>query len=146
LTGVWAVAAAFVYWLLSRYRRGAMVVGLAVLSHWLLDLISHGPDMPIYPGNSPTLGLGLWYSVTGTIAVELLMLAAGVWVYTRVSRPRDRFGLYGLWSFVALMLALYVSMIFGPPAPDSGAFAWVGIAFALFFFYAAWFDRHRKAV
>jgi len=144
LTGVWAVAAALVYWLLSRYGRGTVVVGLAVLSHWLLDLVSHRPDMPVYPGNSPMLGLGLWYSVPGTITVELLMLAAGVWLYTRVSQPLDRFGRYGLWSFIALMVVLYLSMVFGPPAPDSGAFAWVGISFGLFFLYAAWFDRHRE--
>ena len=117
-----------------------------VLSHWLLDAASHKPDMPLYPGASPLVGLGLWYSVAGTIVVELLLLAAGVWVYARVSRPQDRFGRYGLWSFVALMLLLYASLFFGPPPPDSKAFAWVGMSFALLFLYVAWFDRHRKAV
>ena len=146
LTALWAAAAAMVYWFVARRGRGAAVVGLAVLSHWVLDVASHSPDMPLYPGDSPKLGLGLWYSVPGTVAVELLMLAAGVWIYARVSRPRDRFGRYGLWSFLALMLALYFSALFSPPAPNSSAFAWVGLAFVLFFFYAAWFDRHRGIV
>jgi len=144
LTGIWGGAAAVAYWLFTRYRRGAVVVGLAVLSHWVLDLVSHRPDMPLYPGASPMVGLGLWYSVAGTIAVELLMLAAGVWVYLRITRPRDRFGRYGPWPFVALMLVLYFAMIFGPPAPDASAFAWVNMSFALFFLYVAWFDRHRE--
>jgi hypothetical protein len=144
MTAVWALAAALVYWMIRRNRTGAAVVGLVVLSHWVLDLISHKPDMPLYPGESPMLGLGLWYSVAGTIVVELLMLGAGVWIYTAATRTRDRIGTYGLWSFVALMLTLYVSMLLGPPAPDSNAFAWVGLSFSLFFFYAAWFDHHRE--
>ena len=145
-TLLWAAGAGAVYWAVTRQRRGAAVVALVVLSHWLLDAASHKPDMPLYPGASPLVGLGLWYSVAGTIVVELLLLAAGVWVYARVSRPQDRFGRYGLWSFVALMLLLYASLVFGPPPPDSKAFAWVGMSFALLFLYVAWFDRHRKAV
>ena len=142
-TLLWAVAAGAVYWAVTRKRRGAAVVALVVLSHWLLDAASHKPDMPLYAGASPMVGLGLWYSVAGTIVVELLMLAAGVWLYARASRPGDRFGRYGLWSFVALMLVLYASMVLGPPPPDSKAFAWVGLSFVLLFLYVAWVDRHR---
>jgi len=38
------------------------------VSHWLLDYVTHRPDMPLYPGGTP-LGLGLWNSVTGAVAV-----------------------------------------------------------------------------
>jgi len=145
LTLVWAVAGGLVYWLIARRRSGAVVVALAVLSHWVLDLISHLPDLPLYPGQSPRLGLGLWYSVGGTVAVELLMLAAGVWLYASATTPRDRIGRYNLWAFVAVMVALYLSMVLGPPAPNADAFAWVGVAFVLFLLCAHWFDRHRKA-
>jgi hypothetical protein len=145
MTLLWALGAALVYWLITRYRTGSLVVGLAVVSHWVLDLISHKPDMPLYPGESPMLGLGLWYSVAGTVVVELLMLGAGVWLYLSVSRGRDRIGTYGLWLFVALMLLMYVSMLFSPPPPDSSAFAWVGVAFVLFLLWAHWFDRHRDS-
>ncbi len=144
MTVVWALAAGIVYWVLTRKRAGAVVVGLAVTSHWLLDLISHKPDLPLYPGASPMVGLGLRYSVTGTHIVELAMLAAGVGIYTRVSRPRDRVGRYGLLSFVILMLTLYFLMVLGPPAPNADAFAWVGLSFSLFLVYAAWFDHHRE--
>ncbi len=145
LTFLWAMAAAFGYWLVARYRTGAVIVGLAVLSHWLLDLISHKPDMPLYPGASPLLGLGLWYSVAGTIIVELLMLGAGVWMYTAATRARDRIGTYGLWSFLALMVVIYAGVVFGPPPPDDKAMAWAGISFLPLFLWAYWFDRHREA-
>lgn len=65
------------------------------MSHWILDWISHGPDMPLYRGG-PRLGLGLWNSIAGTIIVEILMLAAGVWRYLRATRALDRTGRYAL--------------------------------------------------
>jgi hypothetical protein len=143
-TVVWAIAAASIYRAVARYRTGAVVVGLAVLSHWVLDAISHKPDMPLYPGASPMVGLGLWYSVTATVIVEGLMFAAGVWIYTAVTRPRNRKGVYGLWSFVMLMVLLYAANILVPPPPDSSAVGWVGLAFGLFLLYVAWFDRYRE--
>ena len=145
MTAMWALAAALVYGLITRYWIGSLVVGLAVVSHWVLDLISHKPDLPLYPGKSPMLGLGLWYSVAVTVVVELLMLGAGIWLYLSVSRGRDRIGTFGLWLFVALMLLIYVSMLFSPPPPDQSAFAWVGVAFVLFLLWAHWFDRHRES-
>ncbi len=90
------------------------------------------------------VGLGLWYSVAGTLIVEGLMFAAGVWVYTATTRARDRKGIYGLWSFVALMVVLYIASVTGPPPPDPSAMAWVGLCFSLFLFWAHWFDRHRE--
>lgn len=144
-TVVWAGAAALLYLLLTRYQRGAVVTGLAVLSHWILDMVSHRPDLPLYPGTSPVAGLGLWYSVAGTLIVEALMFAAGIWVYVAATRARDRRGTYGLWSFVVLMVLLYAASVTGPPPPDASAMAWVGLSFALFFFWAHWFDRHREA-
>ena len=75
----------------------AFVVVLAlVVSHWVLDFITHTPDMPLYPGG-PKFGLGLWNSIAGTMAIEAAMFAAGVWIYTQVTRPRDRIG---RWAFV----------------------------------------------
>ena len=67
---VWSVLAASAYWLWRRYRAGALVLGAGVLSHWVLDAISHRPDLPLYPGSSIKIGLGLWNSVPATIAVE----------------------------------------------------------------------------
>ena len=46
---VWGLVAGGIYWLLKRDRRGAIVVGLCVLSHWFLDLIVHTADLPLTP-------------------------------------------------------------------------------------------------
>ena len=52
---LWAALFASPYFLLRRDRRGAWVLGAAVLSHWFLDLASHRPDMPLVPGSSARL-------------------------------------------------------------------------------------------
>ena len=124
--------------------RGLWLVAL-VLSHWVLDFISHGPDMPISP-RGPTLGLGLWYSVPATLIVEYALLAFGVWAYASVARPRDRIGTWALWTFVATLAVLYVASVFGPPPPSVKAIAIVGLAGWLFVAWAYWIDRHRAVV
>lgn len=143
MTVLWATAFALIYYLVARYRTGAIVIWLGVLSHWILDWISHRPDMPLYPGG-PRLGLGLWNSIAGTMVVEIAMLVLGVWLYVRATRARDRIGRYALAAYVLLLLLLYVGDRFSAPPPSVGAIAWVGIASSLVFIpWAWWFDRHR---
>jgi len=144
LTGVgWAVLFAALYWVWTRYLAGAVTIALAVVSHWLLDLVTHRPDLPLYPGGARLVGLGLWNSVAGTVAVEGLLFVAGVWVYAAMTRPRDRTGRYAFWSFVALLVVLYAASLLGPSPPSMTAMAVVGLLAWLFVFWAAWFDRHR---
>src|SRR5215475_14568193 len=66
-------------------RRALPIAAVLSISHWVLDWITHRPDMPLYPG-SIKLGLGLWNSVAATIAVEVPMFAVGVWMYVRATR------------------------------------------------------------
>lgn len=142
---VWATAFALVYQLITRYRIGAVVIWFGVVSHWLLDWISHRPDMPLYPGGGPRLGLGLWNSIPATMAVEISMLVLGVWLYMRVTQPQDRIGTYAFAVFVLLLLAAYIGDRFSPPPTSVVAIAWSGIIAELVLLpWAWWFDRHRS--
>src|SRR5579862_972440 len=49
---VWAVLLAFVYFATRRDARTAVIVGACVPTHWLLDWITHRPDMPLVPGGA----------------------------------------------------------------------------------------------
>jgi membrane-bound metal-dependent hydrolase YbcI (DUF457 family) len=138
----WATAFAVFYWGRTRYRAGAVVLFLGVLSHWFLDALTHRPDMPLYPGG-PVTGLGLWNSVGGTLVLESLMFAAGVGVYVAATRPRDRTGLYAFWGLVLFLALLYASNLAGPPPPSVRAIAVVSLAAWLFPAWAWWLDRHR---
>jgi len=124
-------------------RRAGLIIGMVSFSHWLLDLIVHRPDLPLYPGSTTMIGLGLWNSVPATLAVECAMFAAGVWLYASHSRPLDRAGRYGFWAFVAFLVAVYAANAFGPPPPSVGAVAFAGLALWLLPLWAWWFDSRR---
>jgi len=133
MTVVWALAFAFVYFGMKGDHAGAIWVGIAVASHWLLDFVTHRPDMPLYPGGSERLGLALWQSWPATFAVEGMMFAAAVALYLRTTRSRDRVGTIAWWALIALLLALYVPGPWSPPPPSENAVAIAGlIALAIF--------------
>ena len=142
---IWAILFSRIYVLLTRDKQGADILFFGVISHWVLDWISHRPDMPLWPGSS-LHGLGLWNSIAGTMTLELAMLAAGLWIYLRATRARDRIGLYALGAFVALIVYVEISSPFGAPPPSVSAIVWMSlIAEPILLVWAWWFDRHRIA-
>ena len=140
---VWASLFAATYYLLRRYPKGAWVCGAAVLSHWVLDALTHRPDLPLIPGGATRIGLGLWHSLPATLVVELGIFAIGVGLYVRSTRPADRVGSVALWVLVGFLLVTYFGAVFGPPPPSVTALAWVGQAQWLLVIWAYWIDRHR---
>ena len=130
-----------------RDRRAAIVLGLCVFSHWVLDWVSHGPDMPIFSGYGPRYGLGLWNSIPATIAVEGGLFAIGCAIYARMTRAKDRVGAIAWWTMAALLAVMFVGSIFGPPPPSMDAM--LGLAFGLLIAIVPltwWIDRHRANV
>jgi membrane-bound metal-dependent hydrolase YbcI (DUF457 family) len=147
MTVVWAAAFAAIYRLWKGDSAGTVVVFLGVASHWILDWITHRPDMPLYPGGRAHYGLGLWNSVAGTMIVELAVFGIGVWLYARSTKPRDRIGRYAFWAYVVLLLVLYIGDRFASPPDSAGEIAWTGIiAMVLLLPWAWWFDHHRDAL
>jgi len=139
----WACIFAGLYAGITRYRAGTIALWIGVVSHWVLDWITHRPDMPLYPG-SHRYGLSLWNSIPGTMAVELAMFAIGVWLYLRATAARDRIGRYAFAAFVVILLAIYVSNLFGGPPPNGKSVIWASlIAEPILLLWAWWFDRHR---
>jgi hypothetical protein len=127
-------------------KREALILGLLVFSHWVLDALSHRPDLPLWPESATLVGLGLWHSVPWTIVVEGAMFAAGVWLYVRAAPARDRIGTWAFWGLVAFLVLSYLGNVFGPPPPSVAAIAIAGIAGGvLFTAWAWWIDRHRGA-
>jgi hypothetical protein len=141
---LWATLFALAYYAATRYRPGALMIWIGVVSHWILDWISHAPDMPIYPGG-PRFGLALWNSIPGTLIVELVMFALGLALYMRVTRASDRIGRYALLAYVAFLLFAYVSDRFSDPPSSVAAVVWLAlIASAVLILWTWWFDRHRE--
>jgi hypothetical protein len=141
----WGVLLGLAYAVARRGRAGAALLVVLVLSHWILDVASHRPDMPLAPGTGPKLGFGLWSSLPATLAVELGLFALGVALYARATTPRDRTGTWALSSLVGFMTAVYLGSVFGPAPPSSRAVAWSGLAMWLLIAWGYWIDRHRRA-
>jgi hypothetical protein len=140
----WAALVGGAYFSARRRAASAVVLALAVVSHWFLDLVVHRPDLPLVPGGAAH-GFGLWSSLPATLAIEAALFAAGVWLYSRVTRPRDRAGRLGLAALVATLAVVYVANVFGPPPPSVAAIAWAGHLQWLFVAWGFWLDRHREA-
>ena len=143
---VWGLLLGALYRLLRRPGLAvpATLAGL-VVSHWVLDVLTHRPDMPIGLAAAHRVGLGLWDSLPGTLAVELPVFFLGVALYARATAPRDRTGSWAFWLLVGFLLAVYVGNLFGPPPPSPVAVAWAGQAIWLLVAWGYWIDRHRAA-
>jgi hypothetical protein len=146
LVAAWALVAALAYAWLARDRRGALVVALLVLSHWLLDFVTHRPDLPLYPGGRARLGLGLWNSTAGTLAVEAPLWIAGAVLYATGTRPVDRIGRYAVGALVAALTMLYTTNLNAAPPADMRDVALGALAGWLVPVWAEWGDRHREPV
>jgi membrane-bound metal-dependent hydrolase YbcI (DUF457 family) len=143
MTIVWGVILGVIHLALRGDRRAALVLAVVVVSHWVLDWISHRPDMPLTPWSDARVGLGLWNSVVATVVVEGLMFAIGIWIYSRMTRPQDRTGRVAWMSLVAFLVLIYVANIFGPPPTNMTAVAVSALAIWLLVWWAAWADGHR---
>jgi membrane-bound metal-dependent hydrolase YbcI (DUF457 family) len=143
---IWAVLGASVYGAARHDRTGAIVVGVLVVSHWLLDLVVHEPDLPLYPGGSARLGLALWDFPVATVVVEGIMFVAGVGLYVAGTRPRDSTGRYVWWSFVAFLVLIYLASLGGPPPRNLAAVGWVSLLLWITPVWAWWADAHRTPV
>jgi len=129
----------------ERRRATFGVVSAVAFSHWLLDLLVHVPDLPLY-ADSHKVGLGLWRHVAISFPVELLVLVAGAWVYARAVPAANVRGRNVLWGFNALLAALQVYANFGPPPSSETMMAMMALSFyGVLAAMAAWVERARTA-
>lgn len=125
-------------------RRPAIVIAALVFSHWVLDWLTHAPDMPLsFGGDSARVGLGLWNAPWVEVPLEYGMFVGGLWVYSRTTTPRDRTGSYALWGLVVFLLVVHTVNLLGPPPPSVAAVAWSAELLWLLVAWGFWIDRHR---
>jgi len=141
---IWSILFGLVYYIIKRNVKSSLVLGALVMSHWILDLITHRPDLPLFPWSDAKVGLGLWNSVALTIIIEGLIFIGGVYLYMKATRAENKKGSIGLWSLLIFLGVVYVSNIFGPPPPAEGPIAIVGLSQWLLIAWAYWIDRNRS--
>jgi len=139
---LWAALFALAYFTWRRDRRGAWVVFAAVLSHWLLDFVSHRPDLPLAPGIPTRLGMGLWTSIPATLVVEGGFWLFALLLYFCTTRPRNRIGIYVFWVGAGLLTLAWFNNIVGPPPPNPHTAPIVSLVFfSVLVAWAFWINR-----
>ncbi len=89
---VWGVVVGGIYWLFKRDNRGALVIALCVLSHWLFDLIVHTADLLLTPFSDYKVGLGLWNHVAITLIIEFAIFFSGTSIYATFTKAKNKVG------------------------------------------------------
>lgn len=141
----WGIAFGAGYLLARRGQwKSALAIAALVVSHWVLDVIAHRPDMPVVPGGELRLGLGLWDSVAATLVVEGALFVACVVFYAMRTRGRDKVGCWAFAGFLVFLLAIYAGAVFGPPPPSVEAVVWSDNLMWLLVAWGYWIDRHRE--
>lgn len=125
---VWSFAFAAPLFVSKRMRDGLVVAG-CVFSHFVLDLVTHRPDMLLAPGTTEKYGFGLWNALVPAVLVEAALFAAGIAVYVKSTRAVGKMGSIGLWAFIFVLTASWLSGVFGPPPPGIEIVAWSALVF-----------------
>jgi hypothetical protein len=144
---IWSSVAAALYYSwptrdTSRHWQAAAVVGLAVFSHYPLDVLVHVPDLPLMGADTTKLGLGLWNNPVATLVAEALVFGAGLALY--VARPSHRHPVRAgrILVVVLLLVGTYLASVYGPVAPNMTTVAVSDIVLILAMgALAGWADR-----
>ena len=142
---VWGLCFGFIYWLIRKDIRGAFVLGICVVSHWVLDLVVHLPDLPLFPGDSPKVGLGLWNWPVLTGIVEAALFVTGTVLYLRATRAKNAAGKWGFWLLAVLLVVAHVAGLLSPLPASAHAIGWAAQYQWIFVILGFWVDRNRSA-
>lgn len=146
LAGVifWGIVVGSIYYFMKKNVKAALLIGALVVSHWVLDFLTHAPDLPLIPGLELKVGLGLWNSLILTLLVELTIFTTGILFYLKITTHLNNKGKYGLYGLLVFLIVIYISNLFGSPPPNQEAIAWVGNLQWLVIIWAYWIDKNRK--
>ncbi|MBI1895009.1 MAG: hypothetical protein HYS04_00530 [Acidobacteria bacterium] len=137
----WALVAGVAYLAASRSRRGGLLVGAAVFSHWPLDLLVHRPDLALYD-NAAKVGLGLWDYPLVTLVIESALVLGGLGLCIANTRALKGSARYAMPLFICAALGLQAAMAFGPPPPSDDAMAVTALAsYAILAGAIAWLEK-----
>lgn len=138
---VWGAALAG----LARWRGvssdSAWVIGGLVVSHWVLDFITHAPDLTLWPGATTGYGLGLWNSLPATFIVEGILWIAAILLFLRARKLRGIQGRAAFWSFIFVSTAIWVTGPSAPPPPDAQSLAYSALIGWIIVPWAWWIER-----
>jgi hypothetical protein len=131
MTIIYSLILGFIAAKVAKSNRTGIVFGFVILSHWILDFLTHRPDLPLY-FDGLKVGLGLWNSVVATFIIEGGIFIIGIFFYLQASPLISKKRKVIFWSMIAFLFLIYIGNIFGPKAPiDTHPNAIAGPALAM---------------
>ena len=129
-------------------NRLALIIAIAVLSHWFLDLIVHTQDLPLLTGDSLKVGFGLWdQSLLLSVILEAAFLIVGLTMYIKSTKSSSVFGNFGMVLYVCTLVFFSFYALFStPPPPTQNVTEYVLSLTLLFLGFAGiafWLDKKR---
>lgn len=140
----WGALFGLVYYARTKNSRGAWLLLFLVFSHWILDWITHRPDLQWTPFSEARTGLGLWNHKWAEIAIETGLFLIGIFIYIKVTRAKYSSGNWSLWALVIFLLAIHFMNAFGDPPPNVEIVAWMGLSQWLLVAWGYWIDSVRR--
>ncbi len=141
---IWGFLFGLIYFFFRKNIKGSILLGALVVSHWVLDLIVHRPDLPILPWSDFKVGFGLWNSVPFSITVEVVIFALGAYLYSSATRAKNKTGKYAFLGLLIFLFVVYISNVFSPPPPSAEAIGYAGLSQWLLIAWAYWVDHNRN--
>lgn len=137
---LWSTAMAGAYRVLARASaKASLLVGVAVFSHWVLDLVVHVQDLPLYD-NAAKVGLGLWNQPVLAFGLEAVLLLGSAALYLQRQPDRRR----RIVAFSLVMLGVQAYIFFGPPPVSSAAIAATALGAYALFAFLIWLLADRR--
>ncbi|HET6892240.1 MAG TPA: hypothetical protein VFH31_14150 [Pyrinomonadaceae bacterium] len=122
----------------------AFLLAAAVFSHWVLDLIVHRPDLPLYD-DTYKMGFGVWNYPALALALEASLLFGGMFLYLRSTHAVSKLGKFGMPVFGIVLLAIQAVIFFGsPPSSPSAAALTAILSYVVFAAVAYWLESKRR--
>lgn len=141
---LWGFLFFIVYYLRTKNTKGALLLWALVFSHWVLDWITHRPDLQFSPFSETRTGLGLWNHKWLEIGIETSIFIAGVFMYLQITRAVSKTGKWSLWSLLVFLLIIhFMNTMGGTPPPNTDVVAWMALSQWLLVLWGYWVDKHR---
>jgi hypothetical protein len=134
----WSLLFGLCYYLFTKNKSGSWLLSGLVLSHWVLDFISHRPDLPLSPFTDLKVGLGLWNFPVGAIGLELVLFGVGAFLYFRSAIPKRK---TAYWILIGFLVVVHLMNLFGPPPPNAMAVAWSANLMWIIVVWAWWIEK-----
>jgi len=141
---VWGILFGIIYYARTKRKGTSLLLGLLVVSHWVLDYITHVPDLPITPWSDHKVGLRLWDHQVATIVIESIIFIGGTIIFLQNAYFKKRITYISFFIMLLLLAGIYISSFYSPPPPSMKVLGWLALSQWIFVFWAYAIDRSKN--